>query len=287
MSGIALDHPMIREYLRALDTALGALPSEQASELREQITAHLEDALAPDSADAEVSEALRRLGSPSEVAAAAGSKPRPTPTASDAGLWLRTAIGRRTWKFWSVLSAIVLLIGGFTWYIDSINSAPVLVVGGEMGWWYRQDAMRQVNTSADGAVPQTTVPVRWHQRQGFYVQIQNTSSWTQTVLGLARNSPQALDSLTGQLAVSVDYDPRTGWPGDPLTVRYNLPVSIPPGQSRYLRLIWTSNICQLVGGSEGTDQLILRVRVGWLTRSETVLLGQGWFVAGTKQSSCS
>jgi hypothetical protein len=95
-----------------------------------------------------------------------------------------------------------------------------------------------------------------------------------------------LDSDPGQLAVSVPYDAQRYWPGDPQTVRYTLPVSIPPGQSRYVRLIWTSSVCLAQGGSRGTDQLGLLVRVGWLTRTEVVWLGQGWYVAGTKQSTC-
>ena len=45
MSGTALDHPLVRDYLRDLDQALAALPPEQASELTEQITAHLDEAL--------------------------------------------------------------------------------------------------------------------------------------------------------------------------------------------------------------------------------------------------
>jgi len=39
MSGTALNHPLVRNYLCELDLALAALPAEQASELTEQITA--------------------------------------------------------------------------------------------------------------------------------------------------------------------------------------------------------------------------------------------------------
>jgi hypothetical protein len=37
MSGTALDHPLIRDYLRELDAAFSASPAGQARELREQI----------------------------------------------------------------------------------------------------------------------------------------------------------------------------------------------------------------------------------------------------------
>lgn len=72
MSGTALDHPLVRGYLRELDAALRDLPAAQASELREQITAHLDDALWPDAGDQEVAAILTRLGSPAGLAAEAG-----------------------------------------------------------------------------------------------------------------------------------------------------------------------------------------------------------------------
>jgi hypothetical protein len=62
MSGTALDHPLVRGYLRDLDAALRGLPAAQAGELREQITAHLDDALGPDAGDQEVAASLSRLG---------------------------------------------------------------------------------------------------------------------------------------------------------------------------------------------------------------------------------
>jgi len=173
----------------------------------------------------------------------------------------------------------VLLIGGFTWYLDSVESAPVLTVGGYMGWWYRQDAMRQVDTSADGG-QQTTVPIRLHQRQGFFVQINNDSRWTQTVLGFGRFAPQTLASETAQLQISV----RTfahDFAGNPLTDRYSLPVAIPPGQSRYLRLMWNSDSCEEKGGVGGLDQLTLEVRVGLFTRTEVIDLYEEWALEGT------
>ena len=40
MSGTALDHPLIRDYLRELDGAFAGSPAGQARELREQLTAH-------------------------------------------------------------------------------------------------------------------------------------------------------------------------------------------------------------------------------------------------------
>jgi len=73
MSGTALDHRLVRDYLRELDAAMRGVPAAQAGELREQITAHLQDALGPDAGDQEVAAALRRLGSAADLAAEAGA----------------------------------------------------------------------------------------------------------------------------------------------------------------------------------------------------------------------
>jgi hypothetical protein len=82
MSGTVLDHWLVRGYLRELDAVMRGLPAAQARELREQITAHLDDALGPDAGDYEVAATLSRLGSPADLAAEAGaasgsSEPRP------------------------------------------------------------------------------------------------------------------------------------------------------------------------------------------------------------------
>ena len=75
MSGTALDHRLVRDYLRELDAAMRGVPAAQAGELREQITAHLEDALRPGAGDQEVAAALRRLGPPADLAVEAGAAP--------------------------------------------------------------------------------------------------------------------------------------------------------------------------------------------------------------------
>jgi hypothetical protein len=73
MSGTALDHRLVRDYLRELDAAMRGLPTAQARELREQITAHLDDALPPYAGDEEVAATLSRLGSPAGLAAEAAN----------------------------------------------------------------------------------------------------------------------------------------------------------------------------------------------------------------------
>jgi hypothetical protein len=73
MSGTALDCRLVRDYLREFDKAMRGLPDSLARELKEQITAHLDDALQPGAGDHEVAATLSRLGSPADLAAEAGS----------------------------------------------------------------------------------------------------------------------------------------------------------------------------------------------------------------------
>jgi hypothetical protein len=284
MSDTAHDHPLVRDYLRRLDLAFASLPAERAKELREQITAHLDDELQPGASNGDVTEALHRLGTPTELAAEARSNLAPVATASDAAHWLRSAIARRTWKFWTILSALMLAAGVLSWNIISIQTAPILLPGsGGFGWWYPQDDAHSATSMADGA-QQWTVPIRYGQRQGLFVTIYNPSSWTQTVLGYAPSSPVSPGSVNAQLSIS-KQDYSHGWEGDPLTDQYGLPVSIPPGQVRFLRIIWTSNICE-INAEGGIDEVKLRVRVGWVTRTENVSLLYGFFLSGEGQKTC-
>jgi len=98
MSGTALDHRLVRDYLRELDAAMRGVPAAQARELKEQITAHLEDALGPDAGDQEVAATLSRLGSPADLAAEAG--------AASGSSGLRSALSSRTarWRLAAVIA---------------------------------------------------------------------------------------------------------------------------------------------------------------------------------------
>ena len=102
MSGTALDRRLVRDYLRELDAALRGLPAAAARELREQITAHLEDALGPDAGDHEVAATLSRLGSPAALAAEAGiTSGSPGPRFAPSG-W------RMRWRLAAVMAVLVV-----------------------------------------------------------------------------------------------------------------------------------------------------------------------------------
>ena len=50
--------------------------------------------------------------------------------------------------------------------------------------------------------------------------------------------------------------------------------------------MWVSDICEDKGAATIMDELSLRVRVGWFTRTETIPLYEGWAVSGTSQREC-
>jgi len=74
VTSTSLGHPLVRAYLEELEKSFTGLPPGQARELREQITAHLEDSLTVAASETEVGEVLRRLGRPADLAADAAEQ---------------------------------------------------------------------------------------------------------------------------------------------------------------------------------------------------------------------
>jgi uncharacterized membrane protein len=70
-------HPLVEDYLRRLWTEAGRLPVDQARELVAGIEEHIATALPPDSTESEVRNALERLGTPTELVAAAAAPDQP------------------------------------------------------------------------------------------------------------------------------------------------------------------------------------------------------------------
>jgi hypothetical protein len=65
-----------------------------------------------------------------------------------------------------------------------------------------------------------------------------------------------------------------------------LAAVIRPHQLRLLLVTWVSDICLDKGATSVMDQISLRVRVGWFTRTEQIPLLQGWGVAGPSHGTC-
>ena len=126
-----------------------------------------------------------------------------------------------------------------------------------------------------------SVPERYQEQQGLVVGINNESDWTQTILGVDPNSevpmlPMTVSVGTGSQAVEGSYNGQTKW---------ILPASIPPHSSRVIRVLWTSNVCQVPRGDVGFTGVSLRVRVGLFTRTEDIQFVAAFVMTGTKASS--
>jgi hypothetical protein len=296
MSGTALDHPLVREYLAALDAAIRDLPAAHARELREQITAHLDDALAADADDDAVADTLHRLGSPADLAAEAGGPgPASPPTISATGRAatfdaLRLLLATVRPRAWIALAILAVAVATAARIADHYLSAGPLQFSSGGDWWYAQDTHRQDIVRTDTAT-QNSAPIRSGQGQGYVVSILNPTNVTQTIVGDASgergwNSP---GSAIEQLTVSRAYtDTGNGFVGEQVAsgLTFTLPVSIPPFQSRLVRVLWTSDLCLSPGEGNSIDTLAVRVRVGWFTRTE-IIPQQSWTLIGPSHGRCS
>jgi hypothetical protein len=295
MSGTALEHRLVRDYLTQLDVALSGLPSTKARELRSQLAGHLEEVLSPDASDEDVAAVLHQLGRPADLArdAQAGAAPRvgAAVAATARRCWVRIIRSRPRTKVTVVLLALLLATGAT--FLGTFLSAPLPGYEGEFSWWYPQDYNHAVYSTADGA-QQTTVRIRSGQWQGFAIGIDNSSSFTETIIGPPAGENGVWDSPNGgtqppRIEVSApDRELEHG--GLIRNVAFDsLPVSIPPHQYRLLRITWISDTCLLGGtkssnmlndGYQSIDSIYLLVRVGWFTRTDVIPLDMGVALAG-------
>ena len=290
MTATIIDHPLVRDYLRELDAAMRVLPAAQAREIREQITGHLDEALPPDADDQEIAAALSRLGPPGSLAAEAMARGSGTVPGTDAPVTAGILIGRRLERVrgrtWLIAAVVVTLV-----VIGAVRTAAFLTAdplepGSYAGWWYAQDYKHNVEESANDSI-QSTTPIRSGQRQGYFVEVYNDTDVAQTIIGdgagpsIGGNNPGGDHE---QIAVS-----QNGVPDDlhaMVGYRFAPTGVIPPHQSRLVRVLWTSDFCLQKGESQGQTRLILRVRVGWFSRTEVIPLDHGFFLIGPSRGHC-
>jgi hypothetical protein len=279
VSATVLEHPLVRDYLRRLDAACAALPAAQARELRDQIIAHLDEALPAEATEGEVDAELARLGTPAELAAEAAG-----PARRSAAARLRSRLSRLSWRSWTLIAVALVLVVGAATYLDSVLSAAPLVQGGIGSWWFPQDQNAHGSTTSAGDVTQISVPERWGQQQGIVVGVYNNSDWTQSIVGPGGAWAQSGPFSPVLLAVGSDpvVDEGGAWSD---RTHWGLPGSIPPHSYRLLRILWTSRICNEPGGSTIIQDVTLRVRVGLITRTEDIQLQTAWAITGTSTSS--
>jgi hypothetical protein len=286
MSDTVLEHFLIRDYLRELSAACVTLPAAQARELREQITAHLDEALPPDATAEEVQAELVRLGRPRSLAAEAAG-PGWQPVARRLRNWL----GHVRWWIWVALVLVVSMIGTGAGVLISMNSAAPLMQDTAFGWYFPQDRGHDVLTQA-GDTQQDTIAQRYRQEQGFVINIINDSDWTQTVLGAYQPFPGAgfypFSNRPAQIAIGTDKNVDLGGMDEPSQIHWSATGSIPPHSIRALRVLWDSNICWIPRTPPAYIQdFELIVRVGTVTRTEDIRLFWAVALAGNKGAQCS
>jgi hypothetical protein len=274
MTRTTLDHPLVRAYLRNLSAACIALPPTQAREIHEQIAAHLYETLPPDADYAAVRTELAKLGTPRALAAEASGTVPPS-----AGRRFRIRLSRVRWWVWTAIALAIAAIATVPGYLIVVNRVPPLFQEGISAWYFPQDAQRSVTTTA-GASTQEAVPERYHQQQGFVIGIFNDTDWTQTILGLDPNIDQA--HMAFPMSIAIGTGPgaaHDSWiPQEP--IRWILPADIPPHSSRVLRVLWTSNFCLAPAVTEWFPSLTLQVRIGLVTKNETIPLDVNWAMTG-------
>jgi hypothetical protein len=276
-----LRHPLIRGYLRELDLALAKLPSEKAVELRQQITAHLQDALPQRPSANEVAAVLSQLGPPAELAAdaAVGATPQPRQTVAMRRLGVR--MRRARWQSWALSVVVVLVLAAGVGRVVQYLAAPLLEQGDTDGWVYARDSNRAVGTQASDET-QTTVPIRSGQLQGLYLNVFNPSDFTEAVVGLVPGSIPF-----GKAFVRVSEP--NHWiaiGGNPGNIRYALSEGVQPGQLQMVEVLWRSSVCLARGAQLGIQQIQLRVRVGWLVETDTIPLFEGYYLSGPSHGPC-
>lgn len=278
MSDTVLENVLVRDYLRGLSLECILLPVAQARELREQIAAHLDEALAPDATDAEVRAELARLGSARALAAAAGPV-----WPAGRGL-LRNWLGHIRWWVWVALVLVVAMASTGAGVLVSMRTAAPLIQDSTFGWYFPQDQGHSVQTQA-GDTTQLTIPLRYRQEQGFVINIYNDSDWTQTVLGLPLFPPLPFSNMPAQIAVGTDKMVDLGGMDD--QVHWSATGSIPPHSVRALRVLWDSNVCRNANWPpQYIQDFTLTVRVGTDTRTEDIRLYDAVALAGNKGSQC-
>ena len=271
----ALDHPIVAVYLHELDIALAGLPPGAAAELSEQLRAHLREALPDGADDATIREVLAALGPARLVALAVAESGsgRARQLSRWQPLLRRTVALARRAPMGIRISAAVLAIavGASAGTLIYWQTQPDVTFDGGYAWWSPQDAAPSIQAEAGGAT-RDTVPLRPGQIQGFAIFVYNPSDTSQRILGAPAGSVSPGAPVPPQIAVSTTGSLQLG--GEPHSVAYQVGGTIPPHSYRWLRVLWRSYQCYLEGpgGSQGTDLLTLRVKVGWITRTEVIPL---------------
>ncbi len=144
MTDAGTTHPLVTDYLDRLRHEARRLPDDQARELIADITEHLEVGLEADPGEAEVRNALDRLGTPTELVDAAGGTPSaPAGPASATSRSRKVEIGAIVALVGAELLVILLPLAALLWIVGVV----LLVVAQS---WTGQQKLRGFLSLATG-----------------------------------------------------------------------------------------------------------------------------------------
>lgn len=264
-----IDDPRVVAYRRQLDAVLGRLPAKEAALLRDQIDAHLREALAGDHDGEDVEDVLRRLGPPDLLLPEPSNPP---------GLRQWVLIGVRrirsmpTRRIAALVTGLLVAAAAVGVGVDYLAAPSLSYDGLVSGWWYPVDS-RHATSHTAGDVTQQTAIMRFGHQQGFVITIRNPSRWPQTVLG---PNPHEVSLGASPLQVAVAVPP-VNMLGLATQLHYAHHVTIPPHHRALLRLLWRTNDCFSPGAGATTNSVSLRVRIGPVTRSEHISFGNDYW----------
>jgi hypothetical protein len=269
--------PQVVDYLRTLDIALVRLPRADAVELRQQIVEHLEESVTTESDNEQIAEVLHRLGRPEDLVAES-LRPRPRRRSPRLRAW--------PWHRWVLAGVVLAILGSGIGYVVNMAHQPALRADCQpCGWYYLRDGVRghDIDTLTGDEM---LTPDRPGQLQGFVFTIQNRSSWPETLLGVDSESDISIGTPHPPTIAVGTVDPEHDglFRGSPYV---DAPVVIQPGQYRFVRVTWRSARCYLIGsGTQGTDIIGVRVKIGWFTHDQTLQLPETWALRGVAQPNC-
>lgn len=178
----------------------------------------------------------------------------------------------------AIAALIVTTCLGIGVGVHYLHAAPLRFAGSIA--WAPPDSAR-ARSGVIGPFRASVVPVRRARVQSFYFAVHNPTSVTQTVLGLPDRGLLVRPDSVGVSASS-------GTPATrPASLRYDTgPVSVHPGQTRYVRYTVRMSDCWSAGRIAWWSELDLTVRVGAFTRTEHIRFGGAAMALHATRRTC-
>ena len=273
-----LAHPAVATYLDELDRALRGSSAPHAGDLRDQVRAHIEDALAPDATDAEIEATLARLGRPERLAVGEDEPPATVVYAIPSlTVWLR----HRHRSFWAaIVAAVALLIAATVAVTVETHVAPMEATCFPCAFAFPQDRLHMRDPSAFD-LNHMIVTQRFGEDQAISFALYNPSRYAQVVSGGVLDAPslepQSLDIST----VGPGHENPIGeWPRHFTTGD----VSVPSHSYRQVVMHLVQDQCALPGNTMTYRSVELKVVTLGVTRTDNAQIGESFTIVGSSAS---